>query len=81
MYGVTPGWWAEHSANGCEMCGNKLRKLHVDHCHESGLVRGVLCIVCNNGLGILESTDFTQKAHAYLARCAAGTGTPLEGDS
>ncbi|MEU7577584.1 endonuclease VII domain-containing protein [Streptomyces sp. NPDC041068] len=41
--------------------------VHVDHCHETGKVRGVLCFNCNSGLGLLkEDTDAMHRAAAYL---------------
>ncbi|MEV6200788.1 endonuclease VII domain-containing protein [Streptomyces sp. NPDC051771] len=41
--------------------------VHVDHCHETGRVRGVLCLNCNIGLGLLkESPERIRRAIAYL---------------
>ncbi|MER5933110.1 endonuclease VII domain-containing protein [Streptomyces sp. NPDC002054] len=40
---------------------------HVDHCHKTGRVRGVLCLNCNTGLGLLkESPDRIRRAIQYL---------------
>lgn len=40
----------------CKICGNKPSRgpLHVDHNHESGRVRGLLCTSCNRILGWFE---------------------------
>tara|TARA_A200000113_G_scaffold226000_1_gene249324 strand:- start:11943 stop:12305 length:363 start_codon:yes stop_codon:yes gene_type:complete len=41
--------------NKCAICGvdqdDSPNKFHVDHCHTTGQVRGLLCSNCNIGLG------------------------------
>ncbi|WP_329389638.1 endonuclease VII domain-containing protein [Streptomyces sp. NBC_01716] len=40
---------------------------HVDHCHETGRVRGVLCFNCNSAIGKLgDNPDTLRRATAYL---------------
>ncbi|MET8864678.1 endonuclease VII domain-containing protein [Nonomuraea sp. NPDC004580] len=65
----------------CAICGDipipldeyRIRKqgistrLAVDHCHETGRVRGLLCSPCNKGIGQLrDSPALVRKALAYL---------------
>ncbi|MBT2399026.1 endonuclease VII domain-containing protein [Streptomyces sp. ISL-100] len=41
--------------------------VHVDHCHETGRVRGVLCFNCNSAIGKLgDDPDTLRRAVAYL---------------
>ncbi|MEV5876006.1 endonuclease VII domain-containing protein [Streptomyces sp. NPDC052101] len=41
--------------------------VHVDHCHNTGRVRGVLCFNCNSGLGLLrDDPEVVRRAAAYL---------------
>src|SRR5258707_11962406 len=51
-YGITPGQYAAmlHEQKGvCAICGSAPKKirLHVDHDHGTGRVRGLLCGMCN----------------------------------
>jgi len=58
-YGMTPAGYDAMLATqggGCALCGRvaKRRALAVDHRHSDGHVRGILCGLCNRGLGYLE---------------------------
>lgn len=57
----------------CAICGKERKKyrlkdgLVVDHCHNSGKVRGLLCSKCNLGIGNLEdSVLLLRNAISYL---------------
>lgn len=56
----------------CAICNNKLdlgRLTHVDHCHKTNKVRGVLCNVCNLGIGkFRDSCELLQNAINYLSK-------------
>lgn len=56
----------------CAICQNECPtggNLSVDHCHETGEVRGLLCRTCNLGLGeFKDSAKNLQRAIAYLQR-------------
>ena len=44
-------------------------RLHVDHCHKTGKIRGLLCHNCNAGLGNLrDSAEMLRLAADYLDR-------------
>ena len=46
---------------------HKRNKLVVDHCHNTGKVRGLLCTMCNKGIGLLGDTEENvSKALVYL---------------
>lgn len=40
--------------NTCEVCGTESERAHLDHNHENGVVRGVLCHQCNIALGMIK---------------------------
>jgi hypothetical protein len=51
----------------CPICTRADRPMHVDHNHDTGTVRGFLCVRCNVGLGQFgDSRDMLAKAIAYL---------------
>ena len=52
--------------NKCLIC-SKIDKLVVDHDHNTGLVRGLLCDTCNRGIGYLkEDKTILLNAISYL---------------
>jgi hypothetical protein len=73
-YGITLEQYDEMLAaqgGGCAICGRPPRddiSLHVDHCHDSSDVRGLLCFRCNNALGDFDHDERLVRAAAdYLA--------------
>ena len=56
--------------NVCAICKNEFvnsNDKHVDHCHDSNKIRGVLCKHCNLGLGhFRDSPKLLQRAIFYL---------------
>ena len=52
----------------CAICHKKTRgRLHVDHAHTSGLVRGLLCPRCNRGIAkFYDSAELLSGAARYL---------------
>ena len=77
-YGITKEWYytiLENQDNKCAICETTeiQRKghthFHVDHNHESGQVRGLLCDLCNRGLGYFKDNDqLLNKAVKYLRK-------------
>lgn len=65
-YGMTTEQIDKHKEKGCELCGST-NNLHVDHNHDTGEFRGILCTNCNRGLGhFMDSAALLSKAVEYL---------------
>lgn len=59
-YGITYEEFIERSEaqdNRCAICGIKCETLVVDHDHNTGRVRGLLCDRCNVGIGRLHDNE------------------------
>lgn len=56
----------------CAICGCALDDgllTHIDHNHESGVIRGLLCHNCNRGIGYLkDNVAVLEKAAVYLEK-------------
>lgn len=69
-YGITVEEYdlMKAAQNGvCKLCHHPTRKLDVDHCHETGAVRGLLCMQCNHALGILgDNVEGLKRALKYV---------------
>lgn len=72
LYGITLADYERMfcmQASGCALCGSPpgKRPLHVDHNHQNGRVRGLLCHHCNTGLGNLrDDRELLRRAIKYL---------------
>ena len=77
-YKISVNDWDEMLSNqsgGCAICGDKLgdiklkRRLHVDHDHNTGIVRGLLCGACNYGIDkFRDDPSLLRLAATYLER-------------
>lgn len=77
-YGVDTAWYDAQllKQNGvCAIChkpenktiNGQLLRLAVDHCHDTGKVRGLLCQACNRGIGCFNHDPvMLQSAIEYL---------------
>lgn len=73
-YGITLKEWEalfESQESKCAVCGSPDPSTksgwHTDHCHETGRVRGILCMPCNIMLGMSrDNTDILANAIKYL---------------
>lgn len=76
VYGITRAEldaMLEEQNNLCAICGNGHvgvgTRLHIDHCHNSKKVRGLLCGNCNTAIGLLgDDPERAEALAAYLRR-------------
>jgi hypothetical protein len=63
--------------NKCEICKNEFKNekaTHVDHCHKTGIIRSLLCVNCNFGLGFFkDSVENLKSAQKYLKKYSQKT--------
>ena len=68
-YGLTAEDYRQRLAkqNGvCALCGGLMERPVVDHCHQTGQVRGIICHPCNIKLPAVEDMGWVMLAWAYL---------------
>jgi Autographiviridae endonuclease VII len=75
LYGITIEQYedmAKAQGGACALCQRpehlcSYRKMHVDHDHETGVIRSLLCSQCNTMIGLSgESPGLLEKAAKYL---------------
>lgn len=93
VYKVDLEWFNQQFdlQNGvCDICGKpetaiihgRKISLAVDHCHDTGRVRGLLCQACNRGLGFMKhKEDILQSAINYLQKHDSGASIPAKNDA
>lgn len=69
-YNLTEKSWGDlylKQGGRCAICKEGSHKLYVDHCHKTGIVRGLLCNRCNLGIGQFnDDIDALRSAARYL---------------
>lgn len=72
-YGITPQDYEhmlkvqEGRCNICRKSPDKDKRLHIDHNHDTGQVRGLLCFRCNFGLSFFhDSPEMLERAVSHL---------------
>lgn len=75
LYGLTIDDYEEiheHQDGCCGICEapEDERPLVVDHCHVTGVVRGLLCSQCNTAIGLLQGDSTTEHISAAKDWCS-----------
>lgn len=72
QYGLTEPQYRgmlQQQRNKCAVCGVLMARPCIDHCHDTGAIRGLLCIGCNTAIGSLkDSPTICRQAAAYLEK-------------
>ena len=75
-YGMTESEYetlVQRQHGRCAICGDQPGRLVVDHDHESGCVRGLLCDACNRGIGQFhDNPAICRLAAAYAMQHRSG---------
>lgn len=78
LFGITPEQYdavSEKQGGVCAICQRVSpdgRRLHIDHCHKTRKVRGLLCHDCNRGLGMFrDSVALLNRAVEFLTNPTA----------
>ena len=86
-YGITPEEYQSRldaQGGSCAICGTtspggKWARMHVDHDHATGRIRGLLCTNCNRGIGYLsDNPERLERAASYLRNSATKMIPPRE---
>ena len=68
QYGITRDEVVQLRKDSCHICG-RIGKMEIDHDHDTGEVRGILCSACNNAVGLFQDDpDIMRRAIMYLEK-------------
>lgn len=75
-YGITSSDYdllRQRQSNDCGVCQISLEELptqqiHLDHDHQTGIIRGILCRKCNLRLGCVDNKEWLSLAISYLSK-------------
>lgn len=87
LYGLTKDEYlliSRAQGDVCAICGrtDTGRALVVDHDHETGKVRGLLCLKCNRAIGLIgDDADMLNRASQYVRGLLRKPGVPKQVDA
>jgi Recombination endonuclease VII len=62
-------WMTKRQKGLCAICKKFMQRVHLDHDHKTGALRGLLCSKCNVGIGLFDDDiSIMNSAVEYLAQ-------------